>query len=165
MNLEGLLEDLEAQGFFETYPKDYSEKQLTFTKYARVVLGDYSQKNILLSMPLIGEDFVAGFTKFNSRTAWVLIHKYSLVRLLDEFQEPQHSSIKISQILEQQLQGINIRIKLDDLEPELFGIITGVENENLRFNSEQGMRLLLPIRSIGYVVVDKLSIQQKVSAT
>ena len=165
MNLEGLLEDIEAQGFFESRSEVETQHPVTFCKYAQVLMGGSSQRTFLLSMPIIGQDFIAGFTKLNGRTMWLLVKNYSLTEILGSFSTIQNTSAGIQDVVKQQLIKTNLRLKLDDLESELTGKITAVVNNHLCFLSTLGKSLWIPIGCIAYMVVDKISIQQKVSAT
>ena len=112
MTIETLMEDLEAQAFFAKLPRKISENQKILS--AIITVGVKDPITLHLTSPLVGKDFIAGFTLRNNEPAWIVITFNSLISLdtigLDaEFLE---TELSLLELVEAKLFQVPLTIKL-----------------------------------------------------
>jgi hypothetical protein len=160
MNIDALLEDLEAQGYFASTAEQSQQKPNQLCKSVLVVREGLP--DVYLAMPLLGKDFIAGFQNRITKSSWLVIRQYSFLEPQDYGTELQLTQLSLIEITKAHLIGVPIRIGLVDQSPELNGYITGNFSKMIEFVSFEARTLWIPIAQVDYMVVDKLSINSKV---
>lgn len=160
MNIDALLEDLEAQGYFASTSDEGGRETKQLCKSVLVVRENLP--NVFLALPLSGKDFIAGFQNRITKSSWLLIRDYSLLEPQDHGTELQLTQLSLSDIAQAHLIGVPLRIGLADDSPELTGYITRTFAKMIEFISFEAKTLWIPIAQVNYVVVDKLSINSQV---
>ena len=160
MNIDALLEDLEAQGYFASTADQSQQKPKQLCKSVLVVREGLP--DVYLAMPLLGKDFIAGFQNRITKSSWLVIRQYSFLEPQDYGTELQLTQLSLREITKAHLIGVPIRIGLVGQSPELNGYITGNFSKMIEFVSFEARTLWIPIAQVDYMVVDKLSINSKV---
>ena len=160
MNIDALLEDLEAQGYFASTTDHSQQKPKQLCKSVLVVREGFP--DLYLAMPLLGKDFIAGFQNRITKSSWLVIRQYSFLEPQDYGTELQLTQLSLIEITKAHLIGVPIRIGLVDQSSELNGYITGNFSKMIEFVSFEARTLWIPISQVDYMVVDKLSINSKV---
>jgi hypothetical protein len=160
MNIEALIEDLEAQGYFASAKKDAPRPKGLFCK--AVIVFRENLPDVQLAMPLKGKDFIAGFQNRITKSSWLIIHDYSYLKPQDQGTELQETKLSINEIAQAHLIGVPVRLGIKSQNSELNGYITRTLSKMLEFVSYEAERLWIPAAELNYVVVDKLSINSEV---
>ena len=160
MNLEALIEDLEAQGYFASAVAENNSNTRTFCKSA--LLSREKFPDVYLAMPLLGKDFVAGFQNRITRSSWLLIHQYIYLVPQDHGTEIQITKLSMKDILEAHLIGVPLRISFANEQPELPGYVIRVFSNMIEFVTFEAVSMWVPISQVNYLVVDKLSMKKEV---
>lgn len=163
MNLEAFLEDLEAQGYFESTNTNDLSISKESSKSILVIREGYP--SIALALPLLGKDFIAGFQNRITRSSWLLIPNYVCLQTLDNGTELQRTSQNIKRVIQAHLIGVAVRISTSSDNPEQSGYFIRVIGNLVEFVDFDANSFWIPLTRINYVVVDKLSIKKQDSAT
>jgi len=156
MNLDALIEDLEAQGYFAA---NASEEITVSLEVCKVVLVERENlPDLYLSLPLLGKDFVAGFKVINSKSSWQVFQEYKLLAPQDNATKLQRTRVSLQDLIKAHLIGTSVRISLVLNEPEITGYILGISGKLIEFVTFDARRLWIPVKSIKHMVVEKLSI-------
>jgi hypothetical protein len=160
MNVEALLEDLEAQGYFASTKDDEPELQRLFCRSVLVIRENLP--DIYLAMPLKGKNFIAGFQNRITKSSWLIIREYSYLKAQDLGSELQETKLSINAIAQAHLIGVPLRLGVKSQNAELNGYITKSFSKTIEFVSFEADRLWIPTAQLNYLVVEKLSINSQV---
>ena len=155
MNLDALIEDLEAEGYFASSGSEVTEDNQDYCKLILVVRED--KPDLYLSLPLLGKDFIAGFTATTSKSSWMVIQDYMFVLPQDLGTSIQKTKATLKEIVELHLIGSAAKLSLAASESECTGYIVGTSGRILEFVTFDAQRMLIPMKSIKSLVVEKLS--------
>ena len=110
MNIDALFEDMEAEVYFHVIASPVPTNG--YCKLAVVAKGLTGASRVVLSSPLLGEDFIAGFAN-PEHPSWVVIPSGQLVSIesLDENKEFSKAKINLSTLIENKLSGVSIQIE------------------------------------------------------
>jgi len=149
MNIEATLEDLEAQGYFQSQSKPI--KQINISKKVRISLLDDDQSSFLLTSPIRGLDFIAGFV---SVANWRIFPSRFIqsVLFLEEAEEVLSSDLGLAELLEQKFTDVVLRISFDKQVPDICGDLRSVDGDWLLIGNQ-----LVPINSVKCIAVENLS--------
>jgi hypothetical protein len=152
MNLDAVFEDLEAQGYFQS-KADKPLSRLSSCKLLRVQLRTATH---LLSSPLLGEDFLAGFELKNNRLRWLIIPMNQIHEMesVDGGQELLNTESSLHDLITLKLTGKAIKIINGD--SIVSGLVQGVTSNTLHLLKDQNS-LWIPLSNLGVVVVEKFS--------
>ena len=155
MNLDALIEDLEAEGYFASNESEVNEDNQDYCKLLLVVRED--KPDLYLSLPLLGKDFIAGFTTSTSKSSWMVIQDYMFVLPQDLGTSIQKTKATLKEIVKMHLIGSAAKLSLAASESEYLGYIVGTSGRVLEFVTFDAQRMLIPMKSIKSMVVEKLS--------
>ena len=155
MNLDALIEDLEAEGYFASSGSEVNEDNQDYCKLILVVR--QNNPDIYLSLPLLGKDFVAGFTPSTSKSSWMVIQDYMFATPQDAGTRLQKTKATLKEIVKMHLIGSAAKLSLAASESEYLGYIVGTSGRVLEFVTFDAQRMLIPMKSIKSMVVEKLS--------
>ena len=110
MNLDALIEDLEAEGYFASSGSDVTEENQDYCKLILVVRED--KPDIYLSLPLLGKDFIAGFTATTSKSSWMVIQDYIFMMPQDLGTSIQKTKATLKEIVKLHLIGSAAKVSL-----------------------------------------------------
>jgi len=149
MNIEATLEDLEAQGYFQSQSKPI--KQINISKKVRISLLDDDQSSFLLTSPIRGIDFIAGFV---SVANWRIFPSRFIqsVLFIDEGEELLSSDLGLAELLEQKFTEVVLRISFDKQVPDICGELRSVDGDWLLIGNQ-----LVPIAAVKCIAVENLS--------
>lgn len=156
MNLDALIEDLEAEGYFASSESKEEQQPEDYCKLVLIVREKSS--DIYLSLPLLGKDFVAGFTATTPKGTWMVIPDYLFLTIQDAGTSLQKTKATLKQVVTSHLIGSVAKLSLATNESEYIGYIVGTSGNLLEFVTFDAQRMLIPIKSIKSLVVEKLSI-------
>ncbi len=149
MNIEATLEDLEAHGYFQSLTKP------TRTKYTsrkvRVSFIDEDHSSLVISAPIQGRDFIAGFS---SNANWrifstAIIHS---VVFLDEGDELDQTELSVANLVEEKLLEVSIRISFERHLQDITGALSSFDGQWLTIGAT-----LVPLASVKSITVENLS--------
>jgi hypothetical protein len=155
MNLDALIEDLEAEGYFASSAGEVNEDNQDYCKLILVVRED--KPDLYLSLPLLGKDFIAGFAATTSKSSWIVIQEYMFMTSQDAGTSIQETKATLKAIVNLHLIGSAAKLSLAAGESEYAGYIVGTSGKILEFVTFDAQRLLIPMKSIKSLVVEKLS--------
>jgi hypothetical protein len=156
MNLDALIEDLEAEGYFASSASEVNEDNQDYCKLILVVRENLS--DLYLTLPLLGKDFIAGFTSSTStKNSWTVIQDYMFMMPQDVGTSIQETKATLKAIVNLHLIGSAAKLSLAASESEYVGYIVGTSGKILEFVTFDAQRLLIPMKSIKSLVVEKLS--------
>ncbi|MEY3316913.1 MAG: hypothetical protein RLZZ503_115 [Actinomycetota bacterium] len=155
MNLDALIEDLEAEGYFASSGSEVNKDNEDYCKLILVVR--QNNPDIYLSLPLLGKDFIAGFTATTSKGSWMVIQDYIFMRPQDLGTSIQKTKATLKEIVKKHLIGSAAKLSLAASESEYTGYIVGTSGRILEFVTFDAQRMLIPMKSIKSLVVEKLS--------
>jgi hypothetical protein len=119
MNLDALFEDLETQAYFHS--KNLGAAPIAQSQLVVVHRRPSDPANLVLTSPVLGEDFIAGFVK-RKKTAWIVIPKWSYSRIesLDQGYQLSRANLCFAELVEKKLCSGNLEIETQDgLLPEV----------------------------------------------
>jgi hypothetical protein len=160
MNIDAILEDLEAQGYFASTTKNEQQETKLLCKSVFVVRENVS--DVALAMPLLGKDFIAGFLNRVTKSTWLLIRDYSYLNPQDQGTVLQETELTLKSVTQAHLIGVSLRLSLGVGSPELSGYITRIFSKMIEFVSFEAKVHWIPIAQVKYVAVDKISIKPQV---
>jgi hypothetical protein len=155
MNIDGLIEDLEAQAYFASTLTQESQLRVATCKSLLVLR--YGIQDTYLSFPLLGKDFIAGFQNRITRSSWVLIQDYDSLEPQDCPSQLQLSKHSMKSVIDKHLIGVALRLKISSSDSECEGYILKTFGKVIEFVSVNAKTTWVPINRIKYIVVDKLS--------
>jgi hypothetical protein len=155
MNLDALIEDLEAEGYFASSASEVNEDNHDYCKLILVVRENLC--DLYLTLPLLGKDFIAGFTSTTSKNSWIIIQDYMFMMPQDVGTSIQETKATLRAIVNLHLIGSAAKLSLAAGESEYVGYIVGTSGKILEFVTFDAQRLLIPMKSIKSLVVEKLS--------
>lgn len=155
MNLDALIEDLEAEGYFASSESKEQEQPEDYCKLVLIVRE--KSPDVYLSLPLLGKDFVAGFTATTAKSTWMVIPDYLFLTTQDAGTSLQKTKANLKQIISSHLIGSAAKISLATNESEYPGYIVGTSGNLLEFVTFDAQRMLIPTTAIKSLVVEKLS--------
>jgi hypothetical protein len=149
MNIEATIEDLEAQGYFQSQTKPI--KQTNVSKRVRLSLLDEDQSSFLLTSPIRGIDFIAGFVPVAN---WRIFPSRFIqsVLFLHEGEVLISSELGLAELLEQKFSGVVLRISFDKQVPDICGELRSVDRDWLLIGNQ-----LVPLSAVKCIAVDNLS--------
>jgi hypothetical protein len=153
MNLDALIEDLEAEGYFASSASEVNEDNQDYCKLILVVRENLS--DLYLTLPLLGKNFIAGFT--TTKNSWTVIQDYMFMMPQDVGTSIQETKATLKAIVNLHLIGSAAKLSLAASESEYAGYIVGTSGKILEFVTFDAQRLLIPMKSIKSLVVEKLS--------
>jgi len=155
MNLDALIEDLEAQGYFASNQSEDANAAVELCKLVLVV-----RKNLLdvyLSMPLQGKGFIAGFKVTNTKSSWHVFQEYLYLEPQDHGTKLQRTNVSLQELITSHLIGTSVKLSLSANQAELSGYLVSVSGRQVEFVTLDAKRLWIPVKRIRYMVVEKLS--------
>jgi hypothetical protein len=155
MNLDALIEDLEAEGYFASSAIQVNEDNHDYCKLILVVRENLS--DLYLTLPLLGKDFIAGFITTATKNSWIIIQDYMFMVPQDVGTSIQETKATLNTIVNLHLIGSAAKLSLAAGESEYVGYIVGTSGKILEFVTFDAQRLLIPMKSIKSLVVEKLS--------
>jgi hypothetical protein len=155
MNLDALIEDLEAQGYFATNMGEDTELNLELCKLLLVVRENLP--DLYLSIPLLGKNFIAGFKVINAKSHWYVFQDYQLLEPQDHGTKLQRTRASFQEIIQSHLIGTSVKISLSHNESDIVGYIVDISGKLIEFVTFDAKRLWIPVKSIKHMVVEKLS--------
>jgi hypothetical protein len=159
MNIDALLEDLEAEGYFATSSKEVIEDIKTFSQQILVVRTDST--DLYLSLPLLGKNFIAGFVNKYSKSTWMIIQDYLYLQPQDVGTSLQSTKISLKRVIQAHLIGASLRLGVRNTSSEHLGYIIAVSGAMLELVTYDAKSLWIPLGSISYLVVEKINTQTK----
>lgn len=162
MDLDALFEDLEAQAYF--YPATGPSLEGSAAKLALVVRGAPHQNNLVLSSPLLGKDFIAGFIG-RSTPCWIVLPAQSFMRieLLDKGCFLSNTELSLAELVARKLCDLTLKIqtKIGEITKAQILSVAGSIFEVL----SAGKISYLANSALDALVVENLSSLQKLSGT
>jgi hypothetical protein len=155
MDIEATLEDLEAQGYFQTITAE--PKAPATAKAVRISFSDKDETSLVLTAPIQGQDFIAGFISNYELVQWLIIPSSSIhaISAMQVTASPLQTELRFFDLVTEKLIGIDLRIKFLKQFPEVSGKLKYIQGEWLTVESLTTVQV--PISAIGYVAVEKLS--------
>ena len=149
MNIEATIEDLEAQGYFQSQSKPM--KPTNVSKKVRISVLDDDQSSFLLTSPIRGIDFIAGFV---SVANWRIFPSRFIqsVLFLDEGQVLLSSDLGLAELLDQKFTQVVLRISFEKQFPDVCGELRSVDGDWLLIGNQ-----LVPINAVKCIAVENLS--------
>ena len=155
MNLDALIEDLEVEGYFASNESEDNVEPQDYSKLVLVVRNN--TPDLYLSLPLLGRDFIGGFTTATSKSSWMIIQDYLFMTPQDFGTTLQKTKASLKKIVKMHLIGSAAKLSLSAGESEYLGYIVGTSDTLLEFVTFDAQRMLIPMKSIRSLVVEKLS--------
>lgn len=155
MNLDALIEDLEAEGYFATNERNEENQPEDYCKFVLIVRDKVP--DVYLSIPLLGNDFVAGFTATTSKSTWMVIPDYLFLTPQDAGTRFQKTKATMKLIVNSHLIGSAAKLSLAASESDYLGYIVGTSGNLIEFVTFDAKRMLIPIKSVRSLLVEKLS--------
>ena len=155
MNLDALIEDLEAEGYFASSESKEQEQPVDYCKLVLVVREN--TPDLYLSLPLLGKDFIAGFTTATTKSSWMIVQNLMFITPQDVGTTLQKTRTSLKKIAKMHLIGSAAKLSLSAGESEYLGYIVGTSETLLEFVTFDAQRMLIPMKSIRSLVVEKLS--------
>ena len=117
MKLEAVIEDIETQGFFQSQPVPVLEQRVQ-VKAVEITL-QISDVRLHLTAPLLGKNFISGFSANTSKFKWVIVpltqvERIETIHLADTFLE---TEVGIKDLIEEHLIEKCIKLYGSDLKP------------------------------------------------
>jgi hypothetical protein len=157
MNIDALLEDLEAEGYFASSNKQVDEDGETICKQVLVVRENLS--DLYLSLPLLGKNFIAGFINKYSKSTWMIIQDYVYLQPQDVGTSLQSTKISLTRVIQAHLIGTSVKLGLRHTSSEHLGYIIKVSGSIIEFVNFDAKTLWIPLGSVSYLVVEKINTQ------
>jgi hypothetical protein len=157
MNIDALLEDLEAEGYFASSNNEEDKESETICKQVLVVRE--SLADLYLSLPLLGKNFVAGFVNKHSKSTWMIIQDYVYLQPQDYGTCLQSTKISIKRVIQAHLIGASVKLGLRNTSSEHLGYIIRVSGLILEFVTLEAKTFWIPLGSVSYLVVEKINTQ------
>lgn len=157
MNIDALLEDLEAEGYFASSNKEEDKDTETICKHVLVVRGNLT--DLYLSLPLHGKNFIAGFVNKYSKSTWMIIQDYVYLQPQDVGTSIQSTKISIKRVIQDHLIGASVKLGLRNTSSEHLGYIIRVSGSILEFVSFDAKTLWIPLDRVSCLVVEKINTQ------
>ena len=157
MNIDALLEDLEAEGYFASSNKKEDKDTETVCKQVLVVRETLA--DLYLSLPLLGNNFVAGFVNKHSKSTWMIIQDYVYLQPQDHGTCLQSTKISIKRVIQAHLIGTSVKLGLRNTSSEHLGYIIRVSGSIIEFVTLEAKTLWIPLGSVSYLVVEKINTQ------
>lgn len=112
MNIDALFEDLEALAFF--HAREPNTPDVFDSKLVVVHRIPSGQGNLVLSSPILGYDFIAGFAK-REKPIWIVLPSiaFSRVETLDEHFRLSKADFSLAELIQQKLIRENVGIVSD----------------------------------------------------
>lgn len=155
MNLDALIEDLEAQGYFASNQGEDANTSIELCKLVLVVRKNLP--DVYLSMPLQGRGFIAGFIVMNTKSSWHVFQEYLYLEPQDHGTKLQRSKVTLQELITAHLIGTSVKLSLSANQAELSGYLVSVSGSHVEFVSFDAKRLWIPVKRIRHMVVEKLS--------
>lgn len=164
MDIEATIEDLEAQAYFASI--GLPQRSQRSKVRAQVNLNVDNSEAFLLSMPLIGTDFLAGFSNitFGHSRAWLLIPNTAIQSFEILEGEIASNGESANNFLQNRLLGAHLRISTLVNSPLISGIVLGSTDGWLRLQLVSMRELYVPMHSVKFLAVEKISSLNKQSA-
>jgi len=164
MDIEATIEDLEAQAYFASL--GLPQRSQRSKARVQVNLNVENSEACLLSMPLIGADFLAGFSNisFGHNRAWLLIPNTAIQSFVIIEGEIESSGESANNFLENRLLGAHLNISTLVNSPLISGIVLGSSDGLLRLRLVSMRELYVPMHSVKFLAVEKISSLNKQSA-
>jgi hypothetical protein len=155
MNLDAVIEDLEAQAYFASNQGEDENTSIELCKLVLVVRKNLP--DVYLSMPLLGKGFIAGFKVSNTKSSWHVFQEYLYLEPKDHGTKLQRTKVSLQELVTAHLIGTSVKLSLSANQSELSGYLVSVSGRHVEFVTLDAMRLWIPIKRIRHMVVEKLS--------
>ena len=155
MNLDALIEDLEAQGYFASNQSEDANANVELCKLVLVVRKNLP--DVYLSMPLQGRGFIAGFIVMNTKSSWHVFQEYLYLEPQDHRTKLQRSKVTLQELITAHLIGTSVKLSLSANQAELSGYLVSVCGRHVELVTFDAKRLWIPVKRIRHMVVEKLS--------
>lgn len=155
MNIEATLEDLEAQGYFATQTSLQTNDRTGVCGLVRVNFADSSPTKYL-ARPILGANFIGGFTTNQPSSNWLAINlnQVSHIDNLDS-QTLLETPATLLQVITEHF--IEITLELGLAQKRLSGKVMSLLGNCVNFLREDRVSCWIPESNISYVAVEKLS--------
>ena len=155
MKLEAVIEDIETQGFFQSQPVPVLEQQVQ-VKAVEITLRK-SDLRLHLTAPLLGRNFISGFSANSSKFQWVIVpinqvETINTIHLANTFLE---TEVGIRDLVEQHLIEKSIKVYGSDLKP-IAGKVCRLKSGLIELFAN-GDVFWVPIASISMIAVENFS--------
>jgi hypothetical protein len=157
MNIDALLEDLEAEGYFASSNKEEDKESETICKQVLVIRE--SLTDLYLSLPLLGKDFIAGFVNKYSKSTWMIMQDYVFLQPQDVGTSLQSTKISFKRVVQAHLIGASVKLGLRNTSSEHLGYIIRVSGSILEFVTFEAKTFWIPLDRVSYLVVEKINTQ------
>lgn len=157
MNIDALLEDLEAEGYFASSKNEVHKNNEALCKQVLVVREALT--DLYLSIPLLGKDFVAGFVNKHSKSTWIIIQDYLYLQPQDVETSLQFAKISLKRVIQAHLIGTAVKLGIRNTSSEHFGYIIRVARSSIEFVTINAKTFWIPLDSVSYLVVEKINTQ------
>jgi len=139
MQIESILEDLEAQGYFATSVKS-QEIQLDKLATLKVSFIEHVPIETFLRSPIAGKDFIAGFRELDEMLSWQIVPDKSpaIFESLVGHSELSASNLTLKKLLTKFFLDTTISITLRENSGQLTGNLKSVEKN--RISIENGLK-------------------------
>ena len=154
MNLESTLEDLEAQGYFASQ----IETNEVSSNTCRLVRITFSSElpDKYLANPILGSNFIGGFQANQISSAWHAVNLSSVSHIETlSGQSLLETKAALLEVVERHL--IQVALELVLAKSRAFGQVTLIEQNCLKFLTQDFRLLWIPESSICELVVENLS--------
>jgi hypothetical protein len=153
MDLSATIEDLEAQGYFLSATID---PETTNSQNAIVHFVLANQPSWHLLLPVVGEDYVAGFASGQSKggLTWKIAPLSSVARIEDF--DGHVLNTRLSKLIQTKLLQAQVTIKQVGPSPLLAAVIEGCSETLCELRVDYFRKVQIPLSSIEFLVVDKL---------
>jgi hypothetical protein len=155
MNLDALIEDLEAQAYFASNQGEDANATIELSKLVLVVRKNLP--DVYLSMPLQGRGFIAGFKVTNTKSSWQVFQEYLYLEPQDHGTKLQRTKVSLQELITAHLIGVSVKMSLSANQAELSGYLVSVSGRHVEFVTLDAKRLWIPVKRIRHMVVEKLS--------
>jgi hypothetical protein len=155
MNLDALIEDLEAQAYFASNQGEDENTSIELCKLVLVVRKNLP--DVYLSMPLQGRGFIAGFKVTNTKSSWQVFQEYLYLEPQDHGTKLQRTKVSLHELITSHLIGVSVKMSLSANQAELSGYLVSVSGRHLEFVTFEAKRLWITVKRIQHMVVEKLS--------
>lgn len=157
MDIEATIEDLEAQAYFASI--DVNQRITVAKAKVQITLNTINIQVCILTMPIIGKDFVAGFCKdvIAGRQTWLLVPNTALQFFEVIEGEPRSLEVNAHDFLQEKLLGAQVRISTTISSPPIIGRVLSSAENRLRLGLVSPREIQIPTNSILILAVEKLS--------
>ena len=156
MQIESVIEDLEAQGFFsQQTSKQKPEPETVIT--AKVMFLEPNIPEIQLLSPVSGKDFFAGFSKQGPGLRWWILPQFAEFLIEADVRKGliPKTKLALNKFLRQKFLGLEVSIALKYNSGQITGRIARVCNSLIEIESQR-TKIWISLSAINAITVDNL---------